>query len=280
MSVKIEPHALFGELLKTRRRGVQVKQKVVETYEMDLYTRAGANLNIDELSAEVGQSLAAKIAFREASLLENFVIEDSATIVDPARGTITFTLPSDVRDKAGIYHGEIALVGTDSNLYALNELYVYVEPTHWSDTTYTTPQLDDIRMSLRDSSLFENELLGNLEYDVAEISYAAARTVRYWNETPPPVVNFTTRAFPFLNIWLMGIQVFLFDLIQEFYRRNQFTYSAGGLSIDDRNKFALYRTAWMDKMQMFQQEVRRVKARINAENSVGTIWGSHQYYAI
>ena len=273
----------FGDPLATRKRGLAVKQKTVEEYHLAILDRDGAAVNLEDLENNVKEPLEVHTSFREASFLENVVLDDVATIVNKADGLVKFKLPSEVRNNAAIYLGEVGVRSAslaEREFYVINEFYVYVEPSNWSDVLVTTIPLAELRMSIRDSSLFENELLGNYEYDVAELSYAAARTVRYWNEIPPPVARFTTRAFPFTNLWITGTQLFLFDLIQEYYRRNQFPYSAGGLSVDDRNKFQLYRVAWADKMQQFTQDLQMLKARLNIEGASGTVFGTYRYYAI
>lgn len=266
MPKQISFYKYFNEELRTRRRAVLVKQKIKEKYVIDLLDENGNAINIDSLATEYSQAfLQPKLTFREASMIENtVVVDDTAIIEDIDNGVISFFLPDEVRKDAGIYHAELGLLGTNGeDLYAVNSFYVYVEPTNWTAVERTLPRVDEIRISLRDSSHIENELISNYEFDLAEIAYAAARTVQYWNEIPPPVSFYTTRNFPFKNLWLTGIQLFLFESLEEHYRRNHLQYSAGGLTVDDKNKFHLYRAAWQDRFQRFLRDMQLQKVRIN-----------------
>lgn len=278
MPREIKHHEYFGDALLTKKRGFAVKQGVIENYVFNMQGYNGENLDIGNIEAEFGIVAQVETKFLEASLSEDFLVQDTGTILDKSTGKITFKLPEDVIKEAGVYLGEVAIKDEKDNTYAINEVYIYVEPSHQTKKVRFTPLINDIRLSLRDSSLFENELLGNYEYDVAEISYAVTRVVRFWNELPPPVAFFSTRNFPFTNLWLTGTQLYLFDLIQEHYRRNQFPYSAGGFSVDDRNKFQLYRIAWTDKMAVFTEEIKKLKRRLNVEDAQVTVPGPFSYY--
>lgn len=278
MTRQITHHEYFGNALLTKKLGFAVKQGVKENYTLNMQGYNGENLNINDIESEFSTTVSLETRFLEASLSENFLIKDIGTILDKASGSVKFQVPAEVFKEAGIYLGELALKDADGNAYAINEFYLYVEPSHQTDKVSFTPLINDIRISLRDSSLFENELLGNYEYDIADISYAATRVIRTWNETPPPVASFSTRNFPFTNLWLNGIQLYLFDIIQEHYRRNQFPYSAGGFSVDDRNKFQLYRLAWSDKLNLFMEDMRRIKRRLNLEDSHVHVPGPFSYY--
>lgn len=278
---EIDHHKWFGDVLRTKKRGFAVKQNVVEKYSLALHDHEGKVIDLSVLEADVNEPLDAKVAFREASLLENTVIVDLASIIDPVKGISEFFLPDEVINNAAIYLGELAISGRNSGkIFILNEFYVYIEPSLWGERATGPVPLAEIRQSLRDSSPFENELLANYEYDVADISYAAARTVRYWNEMPPKVAFFTTRLFPFTNLWITGCHLFLFELIQEHYRKNYFPYSAGGISIDDRNKFQIYHAAWSDRFQLFTRDIRMLKVSINAESSAAVLPGAYRYYGI
>lgn len=279
MSRRVTFHKYFNEELRTRRRGILVKQKVKEKYKFEMIDYDGNAININDLANEYSQSsLTAKLAIREASMIENVIIEDDATIEDAAKGEISFVLPEEVRKDSAVYHAELGLLGDNGeDLFAVNSLYIYVEPTNWTSVERTLPRLDEIRLSLKDSSFVENELLGNYEFDVAEISYAVTRTVQYWNETPPDVTRYSTKNFPFKNIWLVGTQLFLFEALEEHYRRNQLPYNAGGLTIDDKNKFQFYRAAWQDRFNRFARDVHLQKVRINT-SSMASLYGPATLY--
>lgn len=277
----IQPSTYFSEELRRRKRGLATKQNLVATYRFNMYDDSGANLNLQSLKGEFSlPEIKAMVAFREATLLPPDIYYVEATIIDEEQGLIEFQLPAQVRSVPAVYHAEVAIVQStdDTTFYANNALYVYNEPSHWTDKTYTLLSLDDIRLSLRDSDIIENELIANYDYDVAEISYAVTRAVQFWNETPPNVGFFTTSDFPFRNIWLTGIQLFLYEMIEEHYRRNYLPHSLGGATIDDKNKFQLYRAAWTDRFNRFKSDIVRQKVRMNAEMGSGTAGGLYSYF--
>ncbi len=282
MPVSISPSTYYGEPLYGRKRAVLSKQGLRVNYDTQLLDHNNAPLDIDALKAE--HSLAdvvCKISFREATLIQPEVIIDNATITDASQAMVRFSLPTEVMKVPAIYQAELALFAPDdeSVFYANNRFYVYNEPTNWTDTTYTLFTVDDLRLSLRDSDAIENELIANYDFDLAELCYAVVRAVQYWNETPPLLQYYTTSHFPFRNMWLTGIQLFLFEMIEEHYRRNYLPHSLGGLTTDDKNKMQLYRAAWNDRFQRFSVAVKQQKIRMNAELGTGTVGGFYSYYS-
>jgi len=119
-------------------------------------------------------------------------------------------------------------------------------------------------LSMRDNGPADNSLLDDVEFDAAEITQAVLRPIMYWNETPPPIQPLlTTKTFPFREMWMVGIQSYLFDMVSSHYRRNQLAYNAGGLSIDDKNKEQQYRAASNQLTQQFREMLRAKKMEIN-----------------
>lgn len=142
------------------------------------------------------------------------------------------------------------------------------------------PSIAEIRLHLRDSSPAESYLLEHLMFDDAEIALAIARPVMYWNEIPPPLdVVYNTQTFPFRYHWLEGICANLFMMVAEQFRRNQLSYSAGGLSVDDQNKEAGYERAGQARWQAYREWVRATKASINLESCYGEVTSSYKYSA-
>jgi hypothetical protein len=70
---------------------------------------------------------------------------------------------------------------------------------------------------------------------------------------------------------LQGIQAYLFDIAANHYRRNQLAYSAGGMSIDDKNKEQQYIAASSRMLQMFQENVKAKKIEINIAAFSGSL---------
>lgn len=282
MKVTIPFYKYYGEEVRLRKRGVLSKQNTITRFQLELINiYDGERVNINALAQEYSLTdPRAIIAYREATGVLSDVWIDTATIVDAENGIIEFIIPPEVRKVAAVYNAEAAIIDGDDqqNLYLNNSFYVYNEPTHWTDKHYTLPTIETVRLTIRDSDFVENELINNFEYDVAELAYAVTRTVQFWNEIPPPVCLFTTRDFPFLNIWLTGIQLFLFEIIEEHYRRNFFPHSTSGFAVDDKNKFRIYHEAWQTRFQVFRSDVMRQKVRMNAEMAEGTLTGFYTPY--
>jgi hypothetical protein len=138
----------------------------------------------------------------------------------------------------------------------------------------------EIRLHLRDSAPGESYLLENLMFDDAEIALAIARPVMYWNEVPPPLGrNYSTQNFPFRYHWLEGICANLFMMVAEQFRRNQLSYQAGGIAVDDQNKEGSYERAGQTRWQAYREWVRATKASINLESCYGEVGSNYKYSA-
>jgi len=101
-----------------------------------------------------------------------------------------------------------------------------------------------------------------------------ARSRQCGGATQPPTIaraRFSTKNFPFREIWLEGIQLFLFELMEEYYRRNFFKVSAGGTVTDDMNKHREYGAAWKERFARFKELVMHQKAQINLTGGYSTL---------
>ena len=89
--------------------------------------------------------------------------------------------------------------------------------------------------------------------------------MQFWNDQPPPVRGalFTTKTFPFRDIWLTGIHYYLFRLAEEHYRRNVLRHVSGGTTIDDKNRSSDYGEAWKNRFTEFRRMVMHRKAQLN-----------------
>jgi len=138
------------------------------------------------------------------------------------------------------------------------------------------PSIEEIRLTMRDNSSADNLLLDNVEFDGAEIAQAVLRPIQYWNEIPPPLrPAMTTKTFPFKEIWLKGIQAYLYRMASNTYRRNRLPYSAGGVTVDDKNKEQEYSAAAAGLLREFQDMVQAKKVEINIAGFSSSI--SSQY---
>lgn len=220
-----------------------------------------------------------KIRFREAALVVSTTYEVSAAVLSAADGIVMCVVPSQVMTKPGIWFAEAGAINADGDLMFTDEIYIYMEHSAWTTGggTHGPPLIDDIRLAMRDSSPYENELLEDYDFGVVEICHAAIRTVNFWNEQPPIIANarYSTFTMPFREIWTAGIKLWLFQMAEEHYRRNHFKHSAGGVMTDDKNRHRDYNQAWKEQFQQFRRMVMHQKATINARNAYGTFGGAY-----
>jgi len=272
--------SLFGGDLLQRKRAIGIRQTTKSSLKAHLLDGSGNPVDLIyygfTTSTTATELIVAKV--REASLVDSTVYSAYATVVDATTGLIEFDIPEGARDVAGVYLAEVGVFDTSSNLLFTNEYYIYVEPSAWSATQYLgPPTLDEIRLSIRDSDANENELLGQLDFDVAEIASAVTRTVRYWNVAPPVlrVAIYSTRTFPFRDIWLEGAQLNLFAMAEEGYRRNFLKAAAGGTVTDDRNRHREYNVAYREHLARFNDSITREKVSINLSQCFGVLGNPH-----
>lgn len=207
------------------------------------------------------------------------IIPINVTIVDAARGLVrSDPLPASLVRYPGVYLEEWAFFDTNANMLFSNQCCTFVRRGLFgvnSDPNLRNlgpPTLEEIRLSMRDNAPADNMLLDDVEFDAAEISQAVLRPIQYWNETPPPIRPLlTTKTFPFREMWLLGIHAYLFDMAANHYRRNQLSYSAGGVAIDDKNKEPQYRAASQQLQQQFREMLRAKKIEINISLFSGTL---------
>jgi len=193
------------------------------------------------------------------------------TILNPATGLVRAdALPDDIVRNPGVYMEEWAVFDSNGNMLFSNQSCAFVRrglfgvSDDMTKRTLGPPTIEEIRLSMRDNGPADNSLLDDVEFDAAEITQAVLRPIMYWNETPPPIQPLlTTKTFPFREMWMVGIQSYLFDMVSSHYRRNQLAYNAGGLSIDDKNKEQQYRAASNQLTQQFREMLRAKKMEIN-----------------
>lgn len=233
-------------------------------------------------SGDVGNVVA---RYRESTLREAQIYEVTAAVLDTVTGLIRVNVPAQVGDDAGIYIAEFGVLDSADCLLFTNTIFLYNETSHWGTAGLPgPPAIDDVRLSLRDNDPYDNLLLDNFDFDLAEICHAALRTIQFWNDQPPPVVSAyaTTKGFPYRDIWLEGIQYFLFRVAEEHYRRNTLKHMAGGTQIDDKNRLREYNQAWKDRFQNFKRMVMHRKAQLNAQGGFSSLqsgYASNYSYA-
>lgn len=283
-----------GNPIISRMRSISVTQGQCATIEWQMQDKDGHPVNLTPCGFNSsGSSEATPSEFKVVLRLKEHLsvgnsktpVEVDAEVVEAETGKVTASLTADMVGLPGVYFGEMALVsvpaqeaGTPCVVFS-NTFFVVITRGTFGDENYQgPPTIAEIRLHLRDSAPHESFLLDHLMFDDAEIALAIARPVMYWNETPPFLdLKYTTQDFPWRYHWLEGICANLFFMVAEQFRRNQLSYTAAGVSLDDQNKEPNYERAGQARWQAYQQWVRGVKAAINLESCYGVVGSPYKY---
>jgi hypothetical protein len=251
-----------------------------------MHDRDGRPVNLTACTAAEDFQVVLRLKEQLALGNQNAPIEAPATILVPEEGKVSVTLSSSATGVPGVYYGEMALISVAAQtsqqpcVIFSNTFSVVISRSTFSSVNQPggPPSIAEIRLHLRDSAPGESYLLDSLMFDDAEIALAIARPVMYWNEIPPPIdAVYNTQSFPFRYHWLEGICANLFMMVAEQFRRNQFDYSAAGLSVNDQNKEASYERAGQMRWQAYREWVRATKASINLEGCYGEVSSTYKY---
>jgi hypothetical protein len=177
---------------------------------------------------------------------------------------------------------EIGISDENGNIIFINQGYLCVNRSLWTPNGLTgfgsgPPTLAEIRLALRDSSPADNLWLGVEEFDLAEVVACIERPILYWNESPPPIPQkYNTATFPWRYYWLAGICGCLYKIAESHYMRVHLPYQAGGVSVDDKNKFREYGAKGDKFWDEYRQWTQWKKVQLNAEAAVQSV-GSPYY---
>jgi hypothetical protein len=277
-----------GQPVLTRMRAISISQGQCATITWQMHDKDG--LPVD-LSACNSLPMKVVLRLRDQIALSNTspVVQVDGTVTDAPTGKVEVALTQNMVGVPGIFYGEMALINIPAEEAGLpcvvfsNTFYVIINRSAFDARSQSRdggpPSIAEIRLHLRDSAPSESYLLENLMFDDAEIALAIGRPVMYWNEIPPPIRTFTTKNFPFRYHWLEGICANLFLMVAEQFRRNQLSYSAGGIQVDDQNKEAAYERAGQARWQAYREWVRGTKASINLEGCYGEVTSNYKYSA-
>ena len=198
------------------------------------------------------------------------------TVFNAAAGTVRFKLNPALCQQSGLYRLSIGFI-RDSRLQVVNNTLLSIEPSLFGGRgnglkSHRTgcPTIQEIRMQLWDTSAADNPLLENVEFSDDQIATAIAKPIDVFNSHVPPINQiFNTSNFPWRSNWIDAIKGYLFSFAGDFYRRNRFGGSGGGLEIDDRNKEQEYMRASKMYLEQWEQFVTAKKIQLNMAACVG-----------
>jgi hypothetical protein len=211
----------------------------------------------------------------------------AATFVNPPIVTVPLNLvqaqiPLAYTQFPGISLAEWSMINLTTGAVAFtNMAFLVVNNGLYANgvTVQGTPMIPEIRLWLRDSDPAGNLWLGTFEWDLAEIAACIARPIMYFNEAPPPIdQQYNTANFPWRSHWLDAICGYLMRMSADWYRRVHLPYQAGGLTIDDKNKFQQYDARGQELIKKWEEWVQWKKVELNANAAYQTIGSSYSNF--
>lgn len=218
-----------------------------------------------------------KLRLREAIGTSETVLEIDGVIVDVAAGAVEAVLTEGSVAYAGIVLAEFAIFDGDGKLRFSNQLWLIVNYGLFAAEAAAgkqrqgPPTLPEIRLHLYDNDPADNTLLEDVEFDGSEIAVCINRVVEHWNNSPPPIHTYTTMTFPYRFLWLDGIVAGLMSLATAKYMRNHLPYTAGGLAVNDKGKFAEYGVEGQRRWSEVKRAILVKKAELNANMGYGSL---------
>lgn len=208
-------------------------------------------------------------------------------VTDFANGIVTFHVQAEHAELPGIFLGEIGLF-RGTRLMTRWPLYYSVEQSLFA-MCQPRPRagiitIPEIRMGLRDLDPSYNDLLDALEFKDAEIAHCIRTPVDLWNETSPldPALVVQYSTFPFRTNWMRATTGYLLEIAAHWYRRNDLPISAGGITVQDRNKHLTYEPKSEKLIAEYMAWMKQTKAGLSmrlASGCVGSPWPSSTRYA-
>ena len=209
-------------------------------------------------------------------------LRKAATVEDASRGIFSVAFGAeDFRKRGsygdpGIYLSEL-VVRDAAGVRRVSEFrYLQVVPTlEW--TSHGPITIPEIRMALMDYGC-SNTLLDEVEFQDVEIVFALRRPIDRWNETTPNLICYTPATFPWREHWMICTIAYLMRAAAQKYRRNNLTYQAAGLSVNDMDKFNEYEKVGALRIQEFDSWMRNKKIEINVSMGYGTLGSGYGQY--
>lgn len=279
---------IFGCEVNGKRKAVQLNQNQMATLEWHLIDVSGASVDLTTCGTFVdgdADTGSVKLTVVESTLrnacLAPVVDQLVGSVTDLEGGVVRFETEKLITARAGIYLAEAAVFNTDGDMIFSNQFYVVVNRglTGTRLENLGPPSVAEIRLHLRDSDAAENELLENVEFDLAEIAICIEKPVLYWNESLPPINQiYSTDTFPFRYHWLEGIVAHLYFIAAAWYRRNHLAYTAGGVQVDDMNKSQEYEQIGQLRWNTYREWVLKKKVQFNAESAIQSQNSGYVYW--
>jgi hypothetical protein len=273
--IDVSTTRLYRDALYGKPRAVVVDQGISNAVlRVPLFSDSGSPLVIDVGSYSVAPTAAAR--YREAAGNASSVTDAEATLSSDGT-TVGVELPTAVADVPGVYTVQFRVLDGGGYERARNELWVYVNRGLWlSDGSpgvdVGLPTIREVRNAVRDHP-GANRLLGDYEFDAAEVASALVSAIQSFNNETPPIDRcFNTTSWPvgWRRALIDGALAYLFETASDYHRRGELPYSAAGVSINDLSKSPSYIQAAEAYRKRFSRWVIMTKSKISLSQG----WGS------
>lgn len=226
----------------------------------------------EDLTGEIPRDLTgvtrAQFMAKEMQCHTLLYIDKAVTIESPLTdGIVTLDLvPADLLF-AGIWYASVALYDAEDDLIAEHPMFLEVRKGLNHKIPHNTPiGIAEIRLMNRDLDPDANELLLTYEFDDTEIAFAIMRPVDEWNESLPPVTTYTAATFPFRENWRKATIGYLMRTAGRKYLRDDLTYTAGGISINEKRKWDAYNKMGTELINEWRDWMKQKKVQINSQD--------------
>jgi len=264
---------------------VQVWQGQSTNLTLYALDRNGAAINLELVAAGSSESSseaeAPVIIFQardtEGSTRVRF--QSTCTVEDAANGKVTCAVtPSQTDSIPGILVAQLLVYAADGEtLLHATPYWFSVNASLDSVYSHCSPiTIPEVRLILRDQCGEQNLLLQDFEFDDSQILACMRHPVDEFNEKYQPKTRYTMRTFPWRFHWLRATAGYLLEIAAHGYARDHLPYSAGGVSVDDKNKTETYMRIAKTLIAEWREFVRSQKIELNIEGGYGRMGSSYR----
>jgi hypothetical protein len=205
----------------------------------------------------------------------------SGTIVDAERGQVQFELQPGNLKNPGIYVAEVTVKDGGTILWRTQywlEVCPSLDAVNQRPGSPRPVTTAEIRLVLRDVCADQNVLLQTLEFDDSQIAAFIRWPIDEFNEKYQPTTHHTASNFPFRYHWMRATVGYLLESGSFGYARDHFSYAAGGVSVDDKNKTELYNGLGRQLLSEWRDFIKRKKVELNISGGYGSLPSDYSYF--
>lgn len=136
----------------------------------------------------------------------------------------------------------------------------------------------EIRLFLQDKKEL-NPLLRGIRFSAEDIDSAINRCVDFYNESAPFTDTLTPSSFPYRYSLLMGVSGYLLKSASINEAGNELSYSADGISIQDKDKAEIFAKLGAQFWDEFKDKITNIKVCKNLGQAFGSDSSELMYMA-